>query len=145
METTNPDVSIEARDERDDVLREAIVAGLSAHSEQVGHALDVRDLAVTAQDEQGELVGGLIARSVFSWLYIELLWVHESHRGRSIGKRLMQRAEQVAVERGCRGVYLNTIGFQARAFYEKLGYSMFGELEDDPPIRTRYYMRRRIR
>ena len=41
----------------------------------------------------------------------------------------MRAAEEEARSRSCLGVFLDTYSFQARPFYEKLGYEQFGTLE----------------
>jgi hypothetical protein len=45
----------------------------------------------------------------------------------------MDRAEIRARERGCHSAWLDTFSFQARGFYEKLGYEEFGRLDCPPP------------
>jgi GNAT superfamily N-acetyltransferase len=62
-------------------------------------------------------------------------------RGRGVGRELMAQAEARAVERGCHAAWLDTFSFQARGFYEKLGYEEFGTL-DYPPIHKRYFMKK---
>jgi hypothetical protein len=54
-------------------------------------------------------------------------------------------AEQHAIERGCTGAHLDTASFQARPFYEKLGYTVFGTLEDHPVGHTHYLLSKRLR
>jgi hypothetical protein len=41
-------------------------------------------------------------------------------------------------------VYLDTFHFQARPFYERLGYQLFGTLPDSPPGGMRYYLYKRL-
>ena len=65
-------------------------------------------------------------------------------RGKGYGRLLMERAERLAIERGYKNAYLSTHGFQARPLYEKLGYRVFGELEDFPPGHFKYYMRKQL-
>ena len=55
------------------------------------------------------------------------------------GKQLLRAAEQYALERDCQNVHLDTLSFQARPFYEKYGYEVFGQLEECPPGHTRIY------
>jgi hypothetical protein len=56
----------------------------------------------------------------------------------------MKMAEQEGLTRGCQSVFLDTHDFQALPFYQKLGYEIFGELEDFPPGHTRYYLKKRL-
>ena len=57
---------------------------------------------------------------------------------------MMKLAEEEAIRRGCVGAWLDTHSFQARPFYEKLGYTVFGVLENFPPGHTRYYLRKSL-
>ena len=56
----------------------------------------------------------------------------------------MRQAEDIAVGRGCTGVWLDTFAFQALGFYGKLGYSIFGELKDHPRGVTQYWLQKRF-
>ncbi len=38
--------------------------------------------------------------------------------------------------------HLDTFSFQARGFYEALGYEVFGRLEEYPPGHERYFLRK---
>ena len=56
----------------------------------------------------------------------------------------MRRAEHEAIRRGCHSAWLDTYEFQARGFYERLGYSGFGQLDDYPPGFVRYFMKKAL-
>ena len=56
----------------------------------------------------------------------------------------MRTAEEVARERGCAGIWLDTFSFQARGFYEKLGYTVFGRIDDYPPGQSRFWLRKHL-
>jgi hypothetical protein len=45
--------------------------------------------------------------------------------------------------RGCVGAWLDTFSFQARGFYERLGYSLAGTIPDHPLGEARYFMIKR--
>jgi GNAT superfamily N-acetyltransferase len=92
----------------------------------------------------GKPVGGLSGWAVFDYLYIELLHVPEELRGQGQGRVLMERAESFARERGLVGIWLDTFSFQARPFYEKLGYSVFGTIDDHPVGGHRYFLSKRL-
>ena len=53
-------------------------------------------------------------------------------------------AEEIARARGCIGIRLDTMSFQAPAFYRRLGYSEFGRIEDYPPGHTRLWFMKRL-
>ena len=61
-----------------------------------------------------------------------------------MGRRLLRAAEREAAERGCAHAYLDTFDFQARPFYERLGYAVFGVQEGFPPGHVRYFLRRAL-
>lgn len=66
----------------------------------------------------------------------------EDHRGRGIGRGLMGCAKEEARRRGCLYARLATSTFQAPGFYEKMGYVLYGRLEDCPPSDTSLYYRK---
>jgi len=70
--------------------------------------------------------------------------VEDAARGQGLGRRLIGLAEDEARRRGCRHAYLDTTSFQARPFYEKLGYRLWGQLEDFPQGHTRYFLQKAL-
>jgi GNAT superfamily N-acetyltransferase len=84
----------------------------------------------------GEIWGG--------WLHVTYLWVAEPARGAGNATRLLQAAEAYAIERGCHGTVLASHSFQARPFYEKRGYEVFGTLEDYPPGHRLFLLKKRL-
>ena len=56
----------------------------------------------------------------------------------------MKRAEAYSRERGCTDAFLDTFRFQARPFYEQLGYRVFGVLENHPAGHQRYFMTKQL-
>jgi GNAT superfamily N-acetyltransferase len=55
----------------------------------------------------------------------------------------MAAAEEEGRRRGCTAVWLDTFEFQARPFYEKLGYSNFGTL-DYPAGFKRFFLQKAL-
>jgi GNAT superfamily N-acetyltransferase len=137
-------VSISLTEVADQAVREAIVGPLIAYNAQKTGRNDFRLLILALHDADGTIVGGLWGRTTYDWLFIELLVVPESMRGQGVGTELMGRAEREALARGCRNAWLDTFEFQARGFYEKLGYTCFGELADYPPGFSRYFLKKKL-
>ncbi len=123
--------------------RAAILDGLiSFNSEQTaGRFGPPRTIALALKDPQtGTSVGGLTARISYSRMFVELLFIPEHLRGTGLGRQLIERAEDVARQHGCTGIWLDTFTFQAPGFYQKLGYTVFGELRDYPPGFSRFFL-----
>ena len=93
-------------------------------------------------DRANTLVGGLSGTMSWGWLFIEALWVHANQRGNGAGRALLTHAETHALANGCHSAWLDT--FQAKGFYETLGYTAFGTLEDYPQDQIRTFMRKRL-
>ncbi len=122
-----------------------VVRGLLAFNEaRLGPSRE-QPVKFVVRDSAGTVVGGILGHTRWRWLYIAKLWVDESARGQRLGTRLMAAAEDLARSRGCTDVSLDTFDYQARPFYEKLGYELFGTLEGYPPGSRQYYLRKRLR
>ncbi len=100
--------------------------------------------AVFARDPAGTLIGGIRAVAFWDWMNIEVIWVHEDARGAGLGRQLLNEAETFAIENRFFWSCLETASFQAREFYEKQGYEVFGELDDFPKGHTMFYMRKSL-
>ena len=96
------------------------------------------------QDAEGTKAGGIIAIVHWGWLYINLLWIQDEFRGQGYGAQLMEMAEVEGIQYGAQYAYLDTFTFQAPGFYEKLGYTIVGELPDFPEGHTRFYMKKEL-
>jgi GNAT superfamily N-acetyltransferase len=136
--------SITLTDSNDPAIRDAIVGPLVTYNLRQTGLDDFRPLAIVMSDASGQPIGGLWGRTVYGWLFVELLFVPESLRGNGVGTELLRRAEVEALARGCQHAWLDTFQFQARGFYERLGYTCFGELADYPPGFSRYFMRKAL-
>lgn len=99
---------------------------------------------IKSLDDSGSMTAGIHCRTGGGWLYIESLWVDEDLRGRGMGKQLLDRAEEIAVQKNCTGAYLYTYSFQSPGFYEKNGYGVFGTLEHFCEKHSKLYMKKRL-
>jgi GNAT superfamily N-acetyltransferase len=88
----------------------------------------------------GNVGAGVVAETGLGWLFIHGLWVLPSLRGQGLGRMIMAEAHAKARQRGCHAALVDTMDWQARPFYEKLGYQVFGELADFPKGHKRFYL-----
>jgi GNAT superfamily N-acetyltransferase len=130
--------------ERDhESVHKVVLDSLIAFNDRKAGESGYRPLALAIEDERSQMIGGLSGATAYGWLFVELLFVPESLRGQGVGTQLMRRAEAEAVARGCHSVWLDTFEFQARGFYERLGYTCFGELKNYP-TGPRFFMSKRL-
>ncbi|MBQ3404935.1 MAG: GNAT family N-acetyltransferase [Oscillospiraceae bacterium] len=93
--------------------------------------------------EDGRIIAGCIART-YCWnvACVDILWVDGEYRGKGLGSALLAEIENSASKKGCYLIHVDTFDFQAKGFYEKQGYRVFGVLEDCPKGHSRYYMKK---
>ena len=135
-------ISVESALSPDD--RRVIEAGLTRHALPATGVPGFQPIAVLARDRQAALVAGAVGTINWNWLHIDLLWVLEPCRHTGVGSRLMAEIERVAAQRGCTHAHLDTFSYQARPFYERLGYRVFGVLQNYPPGHQRFFMEKTL-
>ena len=123
---------------------EALYAALDACSSALIGPAKPRLLVIPIKNDAGTIAGGLWGYTLFEWLHVQMLFVPVPLRGLGVGSALMAAAETEARTRGCRGVHLDAFSFQAAPFYQKLGFTLFGKLEDCPPGYDRLFFHKRF-
>jgi GNAT superfamily N-acetyltransferase len=123
---------------------QAIIHALDESSRALIGPAQPRLLVIPIHGDDGKVAGGFWGATMFEWLHVGMLFVPESMRFRGVGSGLMAAAESEARKRGCRGAHVDTFSFQAAPFYQKLGFILFGVLEDYPPGHSQLYFRKRF-
>lgn len=123
---------------------DALSRGLGEHAIRYTEVAGFQPIAVFIRDEQGVLVGGVWGFVNWNWLWVGMVWLSEELRGAGHGKQMMETLETAARARGCRSSHLDTFSFQARPFYEGLGYEVFATLDDYPPGHQRFFMKKAL-
>jgi len=118
--------------------------GIGEHAQEAIGDSGFHPVSIFAQDETGEIVGGVTGTVNWRWLSVKLLWVAPRMRGRGLGRRLMEAVEELGRRRGCRHAHVDTLGFQAPEFYSKLGYAPFAELPDYASGHARIYLKKKL-
>jgi GNAT superfamily N-acetyltransferase len=122
----------------------AVRAGLMAYNDAAAGPSQVHRVAVYLRDDDRKIRGGLFGFLAWQWLSVDMLWVDEPLRGQGHGSAMLERAEGVARDAGCVAAKLDTYEFQAKPFYEKRGYEVFGVLEGYPANTRTYYLRKTL-
>jgi len=115
---------------------------LKFNQDTVGNAQGV-PFALTISSPGSDVIeGGLWALSLWTSFYIGLVVTPDSARGVGLGSELMRQAEAEARTRECGHMWLDTYDFQARPFYERLGFKIFGQIDGPAPMFPRYFMQK---
>lgn len=95
---------------------------LIKYNKQHFETLDQKEFAIFLKDDDEQLIAGISGEIFGNWMEVEYLAVDEKHRGKGLGKNLLERAEKLALTHGCQSLMLYTFGFQGKDFYPKFGY-----------------------
>ena len=137
-----PEFTITLTDSPDPSEVEVVKQGLESYDAAQGAAVDWVPLALFARNTEGLIVAGLTGSTYWGYLYVGRLWTNDKFRNTGLGSRLLADAEREALRRGCHSVHLMTGSFNALPFYQKRGYTIFGELRDMPIGHTQYFMQK---
>lgn len=133
-------MTIQQADRPDDAYMPIWAPLLRFNQDTVGNAQGEAFALTVCAPRSDEVLGGLWALSLWGSFYIGLVVTPETARGQGLGTELMRRAEAEALARGCSTMWLDTYAFQARAFYERLGFRVFGQIDGPAPVFPRYFM-----
>jgi GNAT superfamily N-acetyltransferase len=138
------DIRIVSDPHASESLKQVVVDHLDAYNMAISGMTEYSPVNLFLRDQGDEVLGGLLGSVWGGVLFVRILWVAQALRGRGHGRRLLEAAEQRAVERGCRHVFLDTFSFQAPGFYEKQGYEIYARAEDWPVGHAHYFLRKRL-
>ncbi|MFC1233402.1 GNAT family N-acetyltransferase [Vibrio sp. F74] len=114
--------------------------GLIKHNSPYLKGLRRYEIANFSFKENGDKSAGVTGEIWGNWLLIQYLWVDETQRGNRLGATILSELEQYAKEQGCHSCLLDTFSFQARTFYEKMGYTHAMTMDDFPVETKKFYM-----
>jgi len=114
---------------------------LSYHASQ-GHPRKWKIFSILLKDQSNKLFGCVIVSFLWNGMEIKTIWVDESLRQQGWGRKLMEAAEKEAIKRKCTIAYTNTFSWQAPDFYTKLGYKLYGRLDNFPEGNSLSYYRK---
>lgn len=103
-------------------LKQQIYAGFREHAiATIGFDETFAPAAFVASNE-GQFVGAVIVELFWSALHVKYVFVKEKYRKQGIATKLMQKALEYGKEHTCPFAFVETMSFQARGFYQKLGF-----------------------
>lgn len=124
--------------------KKVMVEGLLFHHAKSGHPRKSKTYSILLKEDKEKVMGAVIVTFLWNGMEINSLWVDETIRKQGWGRKLMQAVEKEAVKRGCTVAYTNTFPWQAPEFYKKLGYELYGKLDDLPKGSSLSYFCKRL-
>lgn len=106
---------------------------LLAHNDAHAGPSGFRALSVVMRGPDGAIMGGLAGYTEYGWLVVDQFALPEDSRRGGMGRRMLGDALAEAQARGAIGAKLATASYQARPFYEKMGFSAYGTIGDYQP------------
>jgi GNAT superfamily N-acetyltransferase len=134
-------IALEAMDE---AVEQAIHMGLRAFNRTLANWPERQHFNVVLRDTEGRFRGGILASLNFDVLILEDVFVEDGYRRSGYGSRLMALAEQEGRRRGAQLAVVSTFSWQARPFYEKLGYGAYAELPYNDGVYTLYSLKKSL-
>lgn len=116
--------------------------GISKHAKRERGLPPGKPFAFFIRDELDHIKGGCSGYIYYGCLYVDLLWVDESLRGKQYGSQLMKNAEQLAKENHCNFIAVNTMDFEALEFYKKLDFKVEFERKGFEKNSSMYFLRK---
>jgi GNAT superfamily N-acetyltransferase len=136
------EMRIESDPHASESLKQTVIEHLDLYNVGVTGFTEFSPVNLFLRDPGQEVQGGLLAAIWGGVMYVRILWVARALRGKGHGQRLLAAAEQRAIERGCRHVFLDTFSFQAPEFYVRHGYEIYARADDWPVGHAHLFLRK---
>src|ERR1700739_447083 len=111
--------------------KKAVLDGLIGYNTEKMGKQKYKRFAVSLR-ERNKVVGGIVGEGWTTVLFIQLFGIDQKLRGKDYGTKLIKAIEDEARRYGATHSYVDTMSFQAPAFYRACGYREFGSIEGFP-------------
>ncbi|MCW8399688.1 GNAT family N-acetyltransferase [Legionella sp. PATHC038] len=127
-----------------DVVSKIIYENLKKFNESIIGNYEAKPFIIHAQTEGLEVLGGIKGDIFGKLCRVFTVWIHEQYRRQGLGRELFEQLDVFAKENHCQMIQLDTAEFQAKGFYQKLGYQVIATLPDNFMGYTSYILRKNL-
>ncbi|KTD24940.1 N-acetyltransferase GCN5 [Legionella lansingensis] len=132
-ERTNPEITAILSD------------GLKAYNEEVIGTYDHFPFTLYIQStDKSTVLAGCYGDITRENCYVDCIWVHPDSRKKGLGRKLMEKLEAFVRQKDCQVITIETAEFQAKTFYEQLGYSVVSMTEHNCFLGFNVYLMRKF-
>lgn len=121
---------------------DVILRNLKSYNESKIGPYSRKSFLLFIRSQTGQVIAGLSGDILGNLCGIHLMWVDDLHRKKGLGTKIINNLEQYALSKGCDFIQLDTAEFQAKEFYEKLGYVTVAVLDEGFMGYKQYIMRK---
>ncbi|CAM2839967.1 Acetyltransferase [Legionella steigerwaltii] len=140
---SNP-VKISIDFKENDVISKIIYENLKKFNESIIGNYEAKPFIIHAQNDSLEVLGGIKGDIFGTLCRVFTVWIHEQYRRKGLGRELFEQLDVFAKENNCTMIQLDTAEFQAKGFYEKLGYQVIATLPNNFMGYTSYILRKSL-
>lgn len=112
-----------------------------------GQALGSEELQTflfSIHSDGGEMIAACKGEIAFQSARISEIWVDPNQRGKGLGKQLLSATEEYVSQKNCTRIHLETRSELARKLYEKVGFRVFGKLDNYDGNIPFYYLEKPV-
>ena len=117
---------------------------INAYNKSINYSDDFDEVFYVAFDED-KVIGGVYGELSNNYMYVSVIWVDEAYRGHNIATTLLGKIEKYSIDKGYMKSFLETGSFQAKEFYEKMGYEVISTLRNFPEGHDMYTMTKSLK
>jgi ribosomal protein S18 acetylase RimI-like enzyme len=113
---------------------EHLLGGIRTDEGDLSELLQKKNVTILKYTESGKIIGSVYLEKQAYKLYLGMLTVSPELQGGGIGKKLMQAAEDFAIENNIHKVSMTVISVRKELieYYERRGYKKTGETKPFP-------------
>ncbi|KIE04940.1 putative GCN5-related N-acetyltransferase [Candidatus Jidaibacter acanthamoeba] len=117
------------QDSENSEITEILKQGVRSYSSAYFNGVVGGDsFVIYTQNKEGKVIGG-ISGNLGRYAKVAWAWVDEEYRSQKLGTKLFNELDKFAKSKGSRYILLETFEFQAKPFYEKIGYECIGTVK----------------
>ncbi|WP_131779783.1 GNAT family N-acetyltransferase [Legionella bozemanae] len=119
-----------------------IYDNLKKFNESIIGNYETKPFIIYAKNDTSEILGGIKGDIFGALCRVFTVWIHKKYRRKGLGRELFVKLDAFAQKNNCKMIQLDTAEFQAKGFYEKLGYQVIATLPDNFMGYTSYILRK---
>lgn len=125
-----------------EIVATTLYENLKKFNESIIGPYKTKPFFIYVTNDKNEIIGGIKGDFFGELCRVYTVWIHENNRQKGLGTELFKNIDVIAKKNKCKIIQLDTAEFQAKEFYEKLGFSVVATLPSNFMGYTSYILRK---